>query len=194
MAAEQTLEVGLPSTPIWVYGDGTRLVQIFANVLNNAVKFTPRGGQIWFTAEQQADQAVVSIRDTGMASPQRPAAGVRDVPAGGADARTVGGRPRHRADAGAAAGRDARRPYPYRPGNGPGNRGRDPSADHRGAPGASRADEQPPVAARHNLRVLIVEDNLDAAEMLEPDGVKPGSRHQAGHDGASADCRARVRA
>ena len=30
-AAEQTLDVDLPSTPIHVYGDGTRLVQIFAN-------------------------------------------------------------------------------------------------------------------------------------------------------------------
>ena len=65
-AAEQTLDVGLPSTPIHVYGDGTRLVQIFANVLNNAVKFTPRGGRIWFTADQQSDEAVVRIRDTGI--------------------------------------------------------------------------------------------------------------------------------
>ncbi len=65
-AAEQTLDVGLPSTPIHVYGDGTRLVQIFANVLNNAVKFTPRGGHIWFTADQQSDEAVVRIRDTGI--------------------------------------------------------------------------------------------------------------------------------
>ena len=45
----------MPSTPIRVEGDGARLVQIFANVLNNAVKFTPRGGQIWFTADQQSD-------------------------------------------------------------------------------------------------------------------------------------------
>ena len=65
-AAEQTLDVGLPSTPIHVYGDGTRLVQIFANILNNAVKFTPRGGHIRFTAAQQSDEAVVSIRDTGI--------------------------------------------------------------------------------------------------------------------------------
>ena len=41
-------------------------MQIFANVLNNAVKFTPRGGHIWFTAERQSDEAVVRIRDTGI--------------------------------------------------------------------------------------------------------------------------------
>jgi two-component system, sensor histidine kinase len=37
-AAEQILDVGLPPTPMYVYGDDTRLVQIFANVLNNAVR------------------------------------------------------------------------------------------------------------------------------------------------------------
>ena len=30
------------------------------------MKFTPRGGHIWFTADQQSDEAVVRIRDTGM--------------------------------------------------------------------------------------------------------------------------------
>ena len=134
-AAEQTLDVGLPSTPIYVYGDGTRLVQIFANVLNNAVKFTPRGGQIWFTAEQQSDEAVVRIRDTGIGiAPDVLPAGVRHVPAGGADSRTVGRRPGHRTDARAAPGGDARGPDRYpKPGAGPGHRSRDPSADQRGA-------------------------------------------------------------
>jgi signal transduction histidine kinase len=65
-AADQQLDVRMPSTPIWVVGDGARLVQIFANVLSNAVKFTPRGGQIWFSAESQATEAVVRIRDTGI--------------------------------------------------------------------------------------------------------------------------------
>ena len=41
-------------------------MQVFANVLNNAVKFTPPGGHIWFTADQQSSEAVVRIRDTGM--------------------------------------------------------------------------------------------------------------------------------
>ena len=65
-AAAQRLTVTLPGTPCVVDGDGARLVQVFANALNNAVKFTPRGGQIWFTAALQGDTAVVHIRDTGM--------------------------------------------------------------------------------------------------------------------------------
>ena len=64
--ADQRLDVRMPSPTIRVDGDGARLVQIFANVLNNAVKFTPPGGQIWFTADQQSSEAVVRIRDTGI--------------------------------------------------------------------------------------------------------------------------------
>ena len=65
-AAGHTVEVQLPSAPVRVNGDGARLVQVFANVLNNAVKFTPPGGHIWFTAEAHSGTALVRIRDTGM--------------------------------------------------------------------------------------------------------------------------------
>ena len=68
-AAGQTLHVVPPTIPMLVNGDGARLVQVFTNVLQNAVKFTPRGGHIWFTADQQSNEAVVRIRDTGSASP-----------------------------------------------------------------------------------------------------------------------------
>ena len=50
-------------------GDPVRLAQIFANLLNNAAKYTPDGGQIWLAARQQADQVVVSVRDTGIGIP-----------------------------------------------------------------------------------------------------------------------------
>ena len=64
-AAGHTVQVRPPSARVRVNGDGARLVQVFANVLNNAVKFTPPGGQIWFTADEQPDTAIVRIRDTG---------------------------------------------------------------------------------------------------------------------------------
>ena len=67
--AEHTLDVSAPSPPIHVNGDATRLVQIFANILNNAVKFTPRGGRISFDAYEQSGEAVVRIRDMGIVSP-----------------------------------------------------------------------------------------------------------------------------
>ena len=65
-ASGHTLDVQLPAQPICIDGDGARLVQVFANVLNNAVKFTPRDGHIWFTADRQSDVAIVRIRDTGV--------------------------------------------------------------------------------------------------------------------------------
>jgi CheY-like chemotaxis protein len=48
------------------------------------------------------------------------------------------------------------------------------------------AVEQPAVAARHHLRVLIVEDNVDAAEMLESAVSRLGHVAKLAHDGASA--------
>ena len=44
--ANHTIEVELPAEACYVDGDGARVVQVFANALNNAVKFTPRGGHI----------------------------------------------------------------------------------------------------------------------------------------------------
>ena len=134
-AADQHLDVRLPSTPIWVEGDGARLVQIFANVLGNAVKFTPRGGQIRFSADQQSDRGRGAHPRYGHRHRRRrPAARLRHVPAGGADSGTVGRWAGHRVDAGAAAGRDARRPHRrHQRRTGPGDRGGNPSAHDTGA-------------------------------------------------------------
>ena len=68
-AAGHTVDVQLPSAPIRVDGDGARLVQVFANVLNNAVKFTPPGGHIWFTADQQSTRLSCASAIRGWASP-----------------------------------------------------------------------------------------------------------------------------
>ena len=35
--------------PLWVQGDRTRLMQIFSNLLNNAAKYTPEGGELELT-------------------------------------------------------------------------------------------------------------------------------------------------
>src|SRR4029079_749712 len=43
-AARHLGTVDLPDDPLWVYADLTRLAQAFANLLNNAVKYTDRGG------------------------------------------------------------------------------------------------------------------------------------------------------
>jgi signal transduction histidine kinase len=62
----QALTVELPDTPLLVRGDPTRLEQCLTNVLGNAVKFTPTGGDIRVTARAQDDWALVVIRDAGV--------------------------------------------------------------------------------------------------------------------------------
>lgn len=63
------LTVTLPPEPVLLDADLTRLTQVITNLLNNAAKYTNRGGQIWLTAERQGSKAVVRVRDTGMGIP-----------------------------------------------------------------------------------------------------------------------------
>jgi PAS domain S-box-containing protein len=52
-----------------IEADPLRMAQVFANLLNNAAKYTPEAGQIWIDAQRSDDTAVVSIRDTGIGIP-----------------------------------------------------------------------------------------------------------------------------
>jgi signal transduction histidine kinase/ActR/RegA family two-component response regulator len=65
-AGGQELAVALPTHAMPVEGDLTRLAQVIANLLNNAAKYTDRGGKIWLEARQEGSQALVSVRDTGI--------------------------------------------------------------------------------------------------------------------------------
>jgi len=55
--------------PAWVDGDAVRLEQVFANIVTNAVKYTPPGGQIRVSVRSDADDAVFSVEDTGFGIP-----------------------------------------------------------------------------------------------------------------------------
>ncbi len=60
------LAIDLPPEPAHVQGDSKRLVQIFANLLNNAAKYTPPGGRLSVKAEVGRDEIVVCVEDNGI--------------------------------------------------------------------------------------------------------------------------------
>lgn len=73
------LEVAVPPEAIVIDGDPIRLSQVVSNLLNNAAKYTTRGGRIWLRAEQRGDQAVITVRDTGVGIPPDKLACVFDM-------------------------------------------------------------------------------------------------------------------
>jgi PAS domain S-box-containing protein len=68
--AKHRFDVQLPPEPLFVDGDLTRLAQVFANLLSNAAKYTPEGGRIALTAARQGNEVVVSVRDNGIGIPE----------------------------------------------------------------------------------------------------------------------------
>ena len=66
---QQTIEVALPSEPIYLDADPMRLAQVFSNLFNNACQYTEPGGRIWLTAERQNGEVVLMVRDSGIGMP-----------------------------------------------------------------------------------------------------------------------------
>lgn len=62
----QDLTVSLPPEPIFLDADPLRLAQVLVNLLNNAIKFTEKGGRIQLTVERQGRLAQISVRDSGI--------------------------------------------------------------------------------------------------------------------------------
>jgi two-component system CheB/CheR fusion protein len=60
----------MPPEPVYVDGDPARLQQIQVNLLNNAAKYTPRGGHVVVEVTREGDVAVVRVSDDGMGIPR----------------------------------------------------------------------------------------------------------------------------
>ena len=50
---------------LYVHGDPTRLTQVVSNLLNNAARYTPRGGTILLTMEEVGDEVAIRVKDNG---------------------------------------------------------------------------------------------------------------------------------
>ena len=63
---EHQLVLNLPTSPVWVLGGKTRLVQVVTNLLVNAARYTPPKGVLTLTLSTAQDQAQFSVQDNGM--------------------------------------------------------------------------------------------------------------------------------
>ena len=67
--AGHTFSLTLPSAPVYLDADLTRLAQVFSNLLNNAAKYTEPGGRISLTGELSGAEVVVQVQDNGLGIP-----------------------------------------------------------------------------------------------------------------------------
>ncbi|MEX2599177.1 MAG: ATP-binding protein [Dehalococcoidia bacterium] len=63
------LHVNATASPIYLQGDPDRLSQVLANLLTNAAKYTPDGGEIRFLAEATVEDVVFRVKDNGIGIP-----------------------------------------------------------------------------------------------------------------------------
>ena len=66
---QHRLSVSLPVKQVMLDGDPTRLAQVIANLLHNAAKFTPAGGEISLSGTAEGSEAVIRIKDNGQGIP-----------------------------------------------------------------------------------------------------------------------------
>ncbi len=198
-AARHRLDVRLPGEPLVLHADANRITQVVSNLLNNAAKYTPRGGHILLAAERDGPQALIAVSDNGIGIPpesldevfrmftQIPNA-ARHMPGGlGIGLSLVKslvelhGGTIHAASAGVGtgsvftvrlplAGQDADAAAPGAPGE-----------DPTGAPAAGA-----PAAGAPALRLLVVDDNRDAADTLAALLSVIGHDVVVAHDGYQA--------
>ena len=190
-AAGHRLSVVLPSAQVALEGDPTRLAQVFSNLLINAAKYTEPRGSIGVHAELEGEKVTVSVEDSGIGfgpdiaaelfKPfgQRPAAnpyavhglgiglslvhGIVALHGGTVDARSGG------------------------PGQGSCFTVRLPLAPEQAPralqPGRARS---PNAAGEAGLRVLVADDNRDAADSLQRILALYGHEVKVAYDGAGA--------
>ena len=64
-ARRQALTIAVPGAPVWIEGDAMRLTQVFQNIVNNAIKFTPSRGRVAVALLVHESGARVSVIDDG---------------------------------------------------------------------------------------------------------------------------------
>jgi PAS domain S-box-containing protein len=182
------LAVDVPAG-LWLDADETRICQVISNLLTNAAKYTPQGGAIALTAVRDADQLVITVRDTGMGIPAELLPHLFDLFVQGK--RTI-----ERAEGGLGLGLAIVRSLVALHGGAVTARSAGPQTGSEfevrlpalDAPPA-RDDRRSPIGGVHALRdkrVLVVDDNVDAADLLSDALEDLGYDTRTAYDGPSA--------
>jgi PAS domain S-box-containing protein len=184
--ASHQLYVDLPQEPIWLFADRARLTQVISNLLNNAARYTPSGGRIDVTARAAGGELAIAVRDDGIGIEAGLLTGIFDMffQAGSGSRQATGGLGIGLALArqlvelhggsiearseGAGRGSEftVRVPLPIAP--------------------ALSCEEAQPCAAERARRVLVADDNVDAAESLGLLLRRMGHAVQLSYDGVAA--------
>jgi CheY-like chemotaxis protein len=158
--------MSLPRRAVWVTGDPVRLIQVINNLLGNALKYTPRGGTVSVSLEASGGHATVRVRDDG--------AGIsRDLIGALFEPFVQGPQPIDRGAGGLGLGLAMVKGLIELHG---GRVSVESAGFNRGSefiielpsttPPAERGMAGPERAPRA-LRILVIEDNLDSAEVLK---------------------------
>ena len=192
MAEKQPrFHVEVYNTAAYANVDPVRFSQIVTNLLSNAAKYTEDGGEIWLTLSREGDDAVITVRDTGIGIDEQLLPHVFDV-------FTQAERHLDRAQGGLGIGlslvRDlvdmhGGRVTAHSDGPGKGSRFevRIPALQEVSALTVAEGQREPDILeAPTPRRILIVEDNVDAASSLATLLRAMGHRVHAAHDGIAA--------
>ena len=201
LLAEKRQRLSLTSGggPALVHADSARLVQVFGNLLNNAAKYSEPGGAIDVDLSVEQDDAVVKVRDHGVG--MTPDLLERAFDLFVQDARSL-----DRAQGGIGIGLTLVRSLVRLHGgsvqafsDGPGlgctvvvriPRARAAGPVETASPGAGQDQGLPIAAASRRLRILVVDDNLDAAATLAQLLGLFGHEVSVAHDGPTAIAKA----
>jgi len=186
------LSVDIPGTPLEVDGDSHRLAQLVANLVENGVKYTPRGGHVWVRGIQTAAEVLIVVRDDGIGISADMLPEVFDPFVQGA---TQGGRkPSEGLGLGLSLSRElvvlhggSIEASSAGPGCGAEFRVRLPAAVRKSAVEAPlMLDHRIAESAAAGRRILIVDDNADAADVLQSLLCLSGYEACVAYDGQSA--------
>ena len=182
-----SIALDLPPHTVMLHADYARLVQIFANIVSNAVKFTPNGGHIHITAQVADGQLQVAVEDNGIGIDPDAIPRIFSMFEQG---RTVAGQMASGLGIGLSLARQFAEMHggkieAHSAGPGQGSRFVVSLAASMAASAATPATDAP-AGPGQAVQVLVVDDNRDAADSLQALFLLEGHAVRVAYDGAQA--------